>query len=235
MARAAWSSPELHTSTPREASRRARFSSPTPDLYALRASPAEEPESPPWPVAMARGPHPFPSRTRSLSLAARMVLLGRPSGRVRRRRPLYRTAPDAQHERTGAVLHPGGPLRRRGPGDPATPGGALLAPEPGTRRPASLRPLPTDPSQHESSPHEPSPHTNPRRTNPRRTNPRHAERSRADKTYRGIRGRRGKRPSRDEGRDGPGFRWRGGCRASDVERPHRRLGPLPRVPRLPRW
>ncbi len=41
-----------------------------------------------WPVALARGIHPFPSRTRSLSPAARMVLLGRPSGRVRRRRPL---------------------------------------------------------------------------------------------------------------------------------------------------
>jgi translation initiation factor IF-2 len=40
-----------------------------------------------WPVTIARGPHPFPSRTRSLSLAARMVLPGRPGGRVRRRRP----------------------------------------------------------------------------------------------------------------------------------------------------
>ena len=39
------------------------------------------------PVIMARGPHPFPFRTRSLSLAARMVLPGKPGGRVRRHRP----------------------------------------------------------------------------------------------------------------------------------------------------
>jgi hypothetical protein len=47
-----------------------------------------------WPVIIARGPHPFPSRTRSLSLAARMVLPGRPGGRVRRRRPILRECPD---------------------------------------------------------------------------------------------------------------------------------------------
>ena len=39
------------------------------------------------PVIMARGPHPFPFRTRSLSLAARMVLPGKPGGRVRHHRP----------------------------------------------------------------------------------------------------------------------------------------------------
>ena len=44
-----------------------------------------------WPVIIARGTHPFPSRTRSLSLAARMVLPGRPGGRVRRHRPLIST------------------------------------------------------------------------------------------------------------------------------------------------
>ena len=36
-------------------------------------------------VAMAEGPHPIPSRTRSLSLPAPMVLQGRPCGRVGRR------------------------------------------------------------------------------------------------------------------------------------------------------
>src|SRR5690554_6815515 len=37
-------------------------------------------------AAMARGIHPIPFRTRKLSPAARMVLPGRPGGRVRRRR-----------------------------------------------------------------------------------------------------------------------------------------------------
>jgi hypothetical protein len=46
-----------------------------------------------WSVAIARGSHPFPSRTRQLSPAARMVLPGRPGGRVRRRRPSIRTPP----------------------------------------------------------------------------------------------------------------------------------------------
>ena len=41
-----------------------------------------------WSVAIARGSHPFPFRTRKLSPAARMVLPGGPGGRVRRRRPL---------------------------------------------------------------------------------------------------------------------------------------------------
>ncbi len=36
-------------------------------------------------VAIAEGPHPIPSRTRSLSLPASMVLQGRPCGRVERR------------------------------------------------------------------------------------------------------------------------------------------------------
>jgi len=40
-----------------------------------------------WSVALAWGTHPFPSRTRKLSPTARMVLPGKPGGRVRRRRP----------------------------------------------------------------------------------------------------------------------------------------------------
>ena len=39
-----------------------------------------------FPVAIAAGSHPFPSRTRKLSPPAPMVLEGRPSGRVGRRR-----------------------------------------------------------------------------------------------------------------------------------------------------
>ena len=42
-----------------------------------------------WSAAIPRGSHPFPSRTRSLSLAGRMVLHERSCGRVRRRRPLH--------------------------------------------------------------------------------------------------------------------------------------------------
>ena len=66
-----------------------------------------------WPVIIARGPHPFPSRTRSLSLAARMVLPGRPGGRVRRRRPILQNAPIAPNSASGAFLHP----RLRSPGN----------------------------------------------------------------------------------------------------------------------
>ena len=43
-----------------------------------------------WLVATAQGSHPIPSRTRKLSPAARMVLLGRPGGRVRRCQPILR-------------------------------------------------------------------------------------------------------------------------------------------------
>ena len=39
-----------------------------------------------FPVTIAAGSHPFPSRTRKLSLPAPMVLGGRPPGRVGRRR-----------------------------------------------------------------------------------------------------------------------------------------------------
>jgi hypothetical protein len=59
-----------------------------------------------WPVIIARGPHPFPSRTRSLSLAARMVLPRRLGGRVRRRRPILQNAPIAPNSASGAFLHP---------------------------------------------------------------------------------------------------------------------------------
>src|SRR5438477_12540456 len=48
-----------------------------------------KPESFFLPASIARGPHPFPSRTRSLSLAARMVLPGPLGGRVRRRRHIF--------------------------------------------------------------------------------------------------------------------------------------------------
>jgi hypothetical protein len=55
-----------------------------------------------WSATMPRGPHPFPSRTRSLSLAGRMVLLERSSGRVRRRRPLtMKKARIEHHARCG--------------------------------------------------------------------------------------------------------------------------------------
>jgi hypothetical protein len=39
-----------------------------------------------FPVILAKGPHPFPFRTRQLSPSAPMVLRGRPRGRVGRRR-----------------------------------------------------------------------------------------------------------------------------------------------------
>jgi hypothetical protein len=52
------------------------------------------------PASIARGPHPFPSRTRSLSLAARMVLPGPLGGRVRRRR-LSSKSPSASYEAEG--------------------------------------------------------------------------------------------------------------------------------------
>ena len=57
-----------------------------------------------WPVIIARGPHPFPSRTRSLSLAARMVLPGRPGGRVRRRRPMLQKPRSAFTMRGSGLL-----------------------------------------------------------------------------------------------------------------------------------
>ena len=46
-----------------------------------------------FPVAIATGSHPFPSRTRKLSLSAPMVLGGRPPGRVGRRRISLLSAP----------------------------------------------------------------------------------------------------------------------------------------------
>src|SRR5665213_4443138 len=46
-----------------------------------------------FPVAMAAGIHPFPSRTRKLSSPAPMVLGGRPPGRVGRRRNISRKPP----------------------------------------------------------------------------------------------------------------------------------------------
>jgi hypothetical protein len=83
---------------------------------------------------MARGPHPFPFRTRSLSLAARMVLLGRPSGRVRRRRPLDRR-PRPLHERAGAVVHLGSERLQQGPTAAAGSSADMTAPM--TAAPAS--------------------------------------------------------------------------------------------------
>src|SRR5215207_2306252 len=53
-----------------------------------------------FPVAIARGSHPFPSRTRKLSLSAPMVLGERSPGRVGRRRFSLRRAPP---ERAGAL------------------------------------------------------------------------------------------------------------------------------------
>ena len=53
-----------------------------------------------WLVASARGPHPFPSRTRPLSLSAPMVLPLRGGGRVGRRQP-YRRKPLARFFESG--------------------------------------------------------------------------------------------------------------------------------------
>src|SRR2546425_4969056 len=46
-----------------------------------------------WLATSATGPHPFPSRTRSLSLSAPMVLPLRGGGRVGRRQPSLRECP----------------------------------------------------------------------------------------------------------------------------------------------
>ena len=43
----------------------------------------------PFPVAIAKGPHPFPFRTRKLSPSAPMVLHGQLGGRVGRRREFF--------------------------------------------------------------------------------------------------------------------------------------------------
>ena len=63
-----------------------------------------------WPVTIARGPYPFPSRTRSSSLCARMVLHGRLCGRVRRCRPILSKAPDAFWRRGLSCILLGGIL-----------------------------------------------------------------------------------------------------------------------------
>ena len=52
----------------------------TPSIHASLNSPS-------WLAISATGPHPFPSRTRQLSLSAPMVLCGRPHGRVGRCQP----------------------------------------------------------------------------------------------------------------------------------------------------
>src|SRR5690606_13953044 len=48
-----------------------------------------------FPVAMERGKHPFPSRTRKLSPSSPMVLHGRPCGRVGRCRSQFPRPPSA--------------------------------------------------------------------------------------------------------------------------------------------
>src|SRR5690606_23836722 len=48
-----------------------------------------------FPVAMERGKHPFPSRTRKLSPSSPMVLHGRPGGRVGRCRSQFPRPPSA--------------------------------------------------------------------------------------------------------------------------------------------
>jgi hypothetical protein len=48
-----------------------------------------------FPVTLAKGPHPFPFRTRPLSPSAPMVLRGRPRGRVGRRRGIILKARDS--------------------------------------------------------------------------------------------------------------------------------------------
>ena len=62
-----------------------------------------------FPVTMAAGSHPFPSRTRKLSPPAPMVLGGRPPGRVGRRRNSSQDSPchERRCARAGAVARPG--------------------------------------------------------------------------------------------------------------------------------
>jgi hypothetical protein len=55
-----------------------------------------------FPVVISRRPHPIPSRTRKLSSLEPMVLLGRPSGRVGRRRDFFR----ARTARCGPFFFP---------------------------------------------------------------------------------------------------------------------------------
>src|SRR5690606_1318345 len=78
-----------------------------------------------WPVIIARGTHPFPSRTRSLSLAARMVLPERSGGRVRRYRPLISSndarGPFRGRERFSFTGGNGGNGRDRGRARPRAP------------------------------------------------------------------------------------------------------------------
>lgn len=72
-------------------------------------------------VVLAQRIHPFPSRTRSLSSAARMVLPGRPGGRVRRRQLPFRP-PGASFR--GVVFHSS--IRSRSSDEAFTPRYALF-------------------------------------------------------------------------------------------------------------
>jgi hypothetical protein len=76
------------TYTPAAHASISRSPAPTPHASRTRKRPAN------WSASIARGSHPFPSRTRSLSLVARMVLQRRLCGRVRRRRPSLRESPE---------------------------------------------------------------------------------------------------------------------------------------------
>src|SRR5262245_37784173 len=64
------------------------------------------------PATSATGPHPFPSRTRSLSLSAPMVLPSRGGGRVGRRRRLTEARSNSS-ERASLLHFPKGQLRQR--------------------------------------------------------------------------------------------------------------------------
>ena len=93
-----------------------------------------------WLVASARGPHPFPSRTRPLSLSAPMVLPLRGGGRVGRRQPYLQKTPGSTSSSQGFSVggtprtphHPGGtpPPSTHCPGGKAV-GGAVYRPTAG--------------------------------------------------------------------------------------------------------
>ncbi len=83
-------------------------------------------------VVLAQRIHPFPSRTRSLSSAARMVLPGRPGGRVRRRQHIF--GPTSVRE-WALLFCPEIRVRRRRPdrSAPGEVGQAVVTVQPGGR------------------------------------------------------------------------------------------------------
>ena len=64
----------------------------------------EGPQTPSFPVAIGAGSHPFPFRTRKLSLLPPMVLPAQVGGRVGRCRGLIRTRPKSEYNSLGPFL-----------------------------------------------------------------------------------------------------------------------------------